>query len=131
MRRIQGKKHKIGTYEIDKISLSYFDYKRFVLNDGIHMLTFFDKDLKKNRFSQIIINKKRFKKIFIKRRYSHRQKGFKKSFYGKEETLTDKKDFHEKKRFSQIKRIPKDFHKKNKFSQMIMSKNKCEQINSR
>ena len=47
MRRIQGKKHKIGTYEIDKISLSCFDYKRFVLNDGIHMLAFLDKDLKK------------------------------------------------------------------------------------
>ena len=36
MRRIQAKKHKIGTYEIDKISLSCFDDKRFVLDDGIH-----------------------------------------------------------------------------------------------
>ena len=30
MKRIQAKKHKIGTYEIDKISLSCFDDKRCV-----------------------------------------------------------------------------------------------------
>ena len=28
MKRIQNKKHKLGTYEIDKISLSCFDDKR-------------------------------------------------------------------------------------------------------
>ena len=33
MRRIQGKKHKMGTYEINKISLSCFDDKRFVLDN--------------------------------------------------------------------------------------------------
>ena len=47
MRRIQGKKHKVGTYEINKISLSVFDDKRFVLNDGIHMFSDFQKVLKK------------------------------------------------------------------------------------
>ena len=47
MRRIQSKKHKIETYEIDKISLSCFDNKRFVLDDGIHKLAYFHKDLKK------------------------------------------------------------------------------------
>ena len=41
MRRIQSKKHKMGTYEINKISLSCFDDKRFVLNDGIHTLAYF------------------------------------------------------------------------------------------
>ena len=35
MKRIQAKKHKIRTYEIDKISLSYFGDKRYVLDDGI------------------------------------------------------------------------------------------------
>ena len=35
MKRIQAKKHKIGTYEIDKISLSCFDDKRFVLDNGV------------------------------------------------------------------------------------------------
>ena len=29
MKRIQNKKHKLGTYEIDKISLSCFDDKRY------------------------------------------------------------------------------------------------------
>ena len=38
MIRIQGKKHKLGTYKINKISLSYFDDKRFVLNGGINTL---------------------------------------------------------------------------------------------
>ena len=48
MKRIQAKKHKIGTYEIDKISLSCFDDKRFVLDNGVHTLAYFHKDCKKN-----------------------------------------------------------------------------------
>ena len=36
MRRIQSKKHKHGTYEINKILLSCFDDKKFVLDHGIH-----------------------------------------------------------------------------------------------
>ena len=44
MKRILAKKHKIGTYEIDKISLSCFDDKRYVLDDGIHTLAYFHKD---------------------------------------------------------------------------------------
>ena len=44
MKRIQAKKHKIGTYEINKISLSCFDDKRQVLDDGIHTLAYFHKD---------------------------------------------------------------------------------------
>ena len=47
MRRIQGKNHKMGTYEMNKISLSVFDDKRFVSNDGIHTLAYFHKDIKK------------------------------------------------------------------------------------
>ena len=49
MRRIQGKKHKMRTYEINKVSLSVFDDKRFVLSDGIHTLAYFHKDLKNHR----------------------------------------------------------------------------------
>ena len=45
MRRIQGKKHKMGTYEINKILLSVFDDKRFVLNNGIHTLAYFYPDI--------------------------------------------------------------------------------------
>ena len=44
-RRIQAKKHKLGAYKIDKISLSVFDDKRFVLNDGINTLVYFHKDI--------------------------------------------------------------------------------------
>ena len=32
--RIQSKNHKTGTYEIDKISLSCFDDKTYILNNG-------------------------------------------------------------------------------------------------
>ena len=44
MKRIKAKKHKIGTYEIDKISLSCFDDKKYVLDDGVHTLAYFHKD---------------------------------------------------------------------------------------
>ena len=44
MKRFQSKKHKIGTYEIDKISLSCFDDKKYELYDGIHTLDYFHKD---------------------------------------------------------------------------------------
>ena len=46
-RRIQARKHELGTYKINKKSLSVFDGKRFVLNDGIHTGADFHKDLKK------------------------------------------------------------------------------------
>ena len=45
--RIHSKKHKIGTYEINKMSLSCLDDKRFVLNNGIQTLAYFHKELKK------------------------------------------------------------------------------------
>ena len=47
MKRIQAKKHRIGTYQIDKISLSCFDDKRFVLDDEVHTLAYFNKDCNK------------------------------------------------------------------------------------
>ena len=47
MKRIQSKKHKLGTSEINKKSLSCFDDKRFVLNDGIHTIAYFHRELKK------------------------------------------------------------------------------------
>ena len=75
MKKIQGKKHKIGTYKINKSSLSCFDDKWFVLDDRI-ALAYFHKGV---IFTRVILNKKRFKKMF-----------------------TNKKDSHEKKRFSQI-----------------------------
>ena len=47
MKRKKAKKHKIETYKIDKISLSCFDDKRFVLDDGVHTLACFHKDCNK------------------------------------------------------------------------------------
>ena len=47
MKRIQTKKHKIGTYEINKISLSCFDDKTYILDDGVNTLPYFHKDGKK------------------------------------------------------------------------------------
>ena len=44
MKRIQAKKDKIGTYEINKISLSCFDDKMQVLDDGVHTLVYFHKE---------------------------------------------------------------------------------------
>ena len=39
--RMKSKKRKIGTYKTNKILLSCFDDKRFVLDDGIHALAYF------------------------------------------------------------------------------------------
>ena len=44
MKRIQSKKHKLGTYEIDKTSLSCFEDKRYVLDDEIYTLSYFHKN---------------------------------------------------------------------------------------
>ena len=41
MKRMQAKKHKVGTYEIDKISLSCFDHQRYVLDDGVNTSAYF------------------------------------------------------------------------------------------
>ena len=46
MKRIQSKLHKIGTYDVYKISLSCFDDKRYALNDGVSTLAYFHKDIK-------------------------------------------------------------------------------------
>ena len=44
IKRFQSKKHKLGTYEINKISLSCFDYKKYKLDDGIYTLSYFHKN---------------------------------------------------------------------------------------
>ena len=49
MKRLQAKKQKIGIYEINKISLSCFDDKRLVLDDGIHTLAYFHKDCNRKK----------------------------------------------------------------------------------
>ena len=44
MKKIQNKKHKLGTYEIAKISLSCFDDERYELDDGIYTFAYFHKN---------------------------------------------------------------------------------------
>ena len=46
MKRIQSKLHEIGKlHDIFKISLSCFDDKRYLLNDGINTLAYFHKSI--------------------------------------------------------------------------------------
>ena len=46
MKRIQSDLHGVGIYEINTISLSCFDDKRFILDDGIITLAYGHKDIK-------------------------------------------------------------------------------------
>ena len=46
MKRIQSKLHTIGTYDVYEISLSFFDDKRYILNDRITNLPYFSRDSK-------------------------------------------------------------------------------------
>ena len=47
MRGIKSKDHNLGTYEINKISLSCFDDKRYILKNGIYTLAYGHKDIPK------------------------------------------------------------------------------------
>ena len=47
MKRIQSKLHRIGTYNVCKISLSCFHDKRYALDNGVNTLIYFHKDIKK------------------------------------------------------------------------------------
>ena len=46
MKRIQSKLRRIGNYNVCKISLSYSDDKRYILDAGINSLAYFHKDVK-------------------------------------------------------------------------------------
>ena len=45
MKRIQSKLHRIRTYDVCKISLSCFDDKTYILDNGIRSLAYFHKDV--------------------------------------------------------------------------------------
>ena len=45
MKRIQSNLHSVGTCDVKKISLSCFDDKRYILDDGINTLAYFHKDI--------------------------------------------------------------------------------------
>ena len=46
MRGVKPKNHNLGTYEANKISLSCFDDKLYILHDGINTLVYGHKDIK-------------------------------------------------------------------------------------
>ena len=48
MNTIRSKNHQIHSYNINKISLSCFDDKRFILNNGIDSLAYGHYKIKKN-----------------------------------------------------------------------------------
>ena len=57
MERIQTNLHSVGTYDLNKINLSCFDDKRYVLDDGINTLAYGHKDIAKQNKDQIIFTK--------------------------------------------------------------------------
>ena len=46
MKRIQSKLHRIGTYNVCKVSLSCFDDKIYISDDAINSLNYFHKNIK-------------------------------------------------------------------------------------
>ena len=45
MKRILSERHNVGTYLLNKVSLSCYDDKRFILDDGINSLVYGHKDI--------------------------------------------------------------------------------------
>ena len=48
MRSIRSERHQISSYHLNKVSLSPFDDKRYILNDGITSFAYGNKNIKKN-----------------------------------------------------------------------------------
>ena len=46
MKRIQSKLHRMGTYDVYKVSLSCFEDKKYILDDDINGLAYFLKDVR-------------------------------------------------------------------------------------
>ena len=122
--------HKLGTDEIDKISLSCFDDKRYMLDDGIYTLAHFHKDIKivlqvVKRFNKIVIKKKRLKKIVIKKKGLKKiviKKKILKKIVIKKIVKRLKKIMIKKKGLKKIviKRIEKRLHVSNKMNSVVM-----------
>ena len=76
MKRFQSKKHKIGTYKIKK----KYHYRVLIKKDLFEMMGFTHLLILlksyKNRFTQMIINKKRFSQIKMIKKDSHKKKRF-------------------------------------------------------
>ena len=46
IKKIQNKLHKVRTYDVYKISISFFEDKRYILDDGISSLAYFHKNVR-------------------------------------------------------------------------------------
>ena len=46
MKRIQSKLQRIGTYDVGKIFMVFFDDKRYISDDCINSLTYFHKNIR-------------------------------------------------------------------------------------
>ena len=46
IKTIQNKLHRIGTYDVYKISLSCFDDKTYILDNSVNSSAYFHKDIK-------------------------------------------------------------------------------------
>ena len=57
MKKIQSKKYRIRTYDVCKISLSCFDDKRYILDDGINIWAYFHKDIRLIKYLKLINSK--------------------------------------------------------------------------
>ena len=92
--------HKLGTHGIDQISLSFFEDKRYVLDDEIHRLACFHKDSVTSckEIQKVCDKKKRLKKDY-------------------DEKDCDKKIMIKKKR---LKKIAKNLHPSDKMILVVM-----------
>ena len=52
MKRLLSEKHNIGSYILNKHSLSCYIDKRFILDDGIYSLAYGHKNIDKNEIRQ-------------------------------------------------------------------------------
>ena len=56
MKKITSKKHIIYTQNSNKTSLSYYDDKRYLIDDGINTLAFGHKDISNNILKKIFFS---------------------------------------------------------------------------
>ena len=78
MKRMQAKKHKIGTYEINKIFLSCIDDERLILDDGIHTPAYFHRDCNKKMWQVVFYIRVSGKfSYFFYKKFLHTKKSIK------------------------------------------------------
>ena len=108
MKIIKVKKNKAETHKVKKISLSWFDDKRYILDDGFHTLAYFHKDLRK----QEDILKDSYTWSWI-RKDSHKRSCIRRDCSRQEETLIDKNKCTQIEISECYKKIAATFAKKN------------------